>query len=66
MQKVSTGDERRLTSNHCLSVLIDAGLTYQKTHGDAVARQFYVNRGIAEELATRVLSRAGERRRTKS
>jgi hypothetical protein len=47
-----------LPANHVRSVLIDAGLTYQKTHGEAVARQFYASRGIPEELAARVLSRA--------
>ena len=49
--------ERRLASNHILTVLIDLGLTYQKTHGDTVARQFYASRGIPDELAARVLSR---------
>lgn len=63
MEKQATAFDRRLPANHVLSVLIDTGLTYQKTHGEAVARQFYASRGIPEELAARVLSRAGERRR---
>lgn len=54
--------DRRLPSNHCLSVLVDVGLTYQKTHGDAIARQFYASRGIPEALAARVLSRNSGRR----
>jgi hypothetical protein len=62
MEKQATAFDRRLPANHVLSVLIDAGLTYQKTHGETVARQFYASRGIPEELAARVLSRAGERR----
>jgi hypothetical protein len=49
-----------------LSVLIDVGLTYQKTHGDAVARQFYASRGIPEALAARVLSRSSGHRVAKS
>jgi hypothetical protein len=66
MEKQLTGADRRLASNHVLAVLIDAGLTYQKTHGDAVARQFYASRGIPAELAARVLSRSGGRRQAKS
>jgi hypothetical protein len=58
--------DRRLAANHCLSVLIDVGLTYQKTHGDKVARDFYVSRGIPNELAERVLSRYAGRRQAKS
>ena len=58
--------DRRLASNHILSVLIDVGLTYQKTHGDAVARQFYASRGIPDDLAARVLSRSQERRAAKA
>ena len=54
--------DRRQTSNHVLTVLIDVGLTYQKTHGDTVARQFYASRGIPDELAARVLSRSGAHR----
>ncbi|MET0856696.1 MAG: hypothetical protein ABWY27_08100 [Telluria sp.] len=57
---------RRLASNHVLTVLIDAGLTYQKTHGDSVARQFYASRGIPDELAARVLSRSGQHRTAKA
>jgi hypothetical protein len=49
-----------------LSVLIDVGLTYQKTHGDLVARQFYTSRGIPDALAARVLARSGGRRQAKS
>jgi hypothetical protein len=60
------GVERRQASNHVLTVLIDVGLTYQKTHGDAVARQFYASRGISEELAARVLSRSSGRRAARS
>lgn len=56
METPASGAERRLASNHCLSVLIDVGLTYQATHGDAVARQFYASRGIPAELAARLLS----------
>jgi hypothetical protein len=66
MEKQLFGADRRLASNHCLSVLIDVGLTYQKTHGDSVARQFYASRGISEELAARVLSRSGGRRLAKA
>lgn len=66
MEQQLTGADRRLASNHCLSVLIDVGLTYQKTHGDSVARQFYASRGIPEELAARVLSRSNARRLSKS
>ena len=66
MEKQLTGADRRQAFNHVLSVLIDVGLTYQKTHGDAVARQFYASRGIPEELAARVLSRSSGRRMTKS
>jgi hypothetical protein len=55
--------DRRQPSNHVLSVLIEVGLTCQKTHGDAVARQFYASRGIPEQLAARVLSRSNGRRR---
>jgi hypothetical protein len=62
MEKQLTGADRRLPSNHCLSVLIDVGLTYQKTHGSTVARDFYVSRGIPEEVAARVLSRSNGRR----
>jgi hypothetical protein len=54
--------DRRQASNHVLTVLIDVGLTYQKTHGDAVARKFYASRGIPEELAARVLSRTSGHR----
>jgi hypothetical protein len=61
-----TGTERRQASNHVLSLLVDLGLTYQKTHGDAVARQFYASRGIDEQLATRVLSRSGVHRAHKA
>ena len=64
MEKQATGADRRQASNHVLTVLIDVGLTYQKTHGNTVARQFYASRGIAEDLAARVLSRsAGHRAR---
>jgi hypothetical protein len=66
MDKEPSGADRRQASNHVLRVLIDAGLTYQKTHGDAVARQFYASRGIPEELATRVLSRHSGHRRSGS
>jgi hypothetical protein len=58
--------ERRQASNHVLSVLIDVGLTYQKTHGDTVARTFYANRGIPEELAARVLSRTSGHRQART
>jgi hypothetical protein len=58
--------ERRQASNHVLSVLIDVGLTYQKTHGDAVARTFYTSRGIPEELAARVLSRPSGHRQART
>lgn len=58
--------DRRLASNHILSVLIDVGLTYQKTHGDAVARQFYASRGIPDNLVARVLSRSQGRRGVKA
>lgn len=66
MQQQHGGTDRRLASNHILSVLIEVGLTYQKTHGDAVARQFYVSRGIPDALAARVLTRSGDRRLVKS
>lgn len=66
MEQPLPGADRRLASNHCLSVLIDVGLTYQKTHGDAVARQFYTSRGIPEALAARVLSRSSGRRQAKT
>lgn len=66
MEQQLTGADRRLPSNHCLSVLIDVGLTYQKTHGDVVARQFYASRGIPEALAARVLSRSSGRRQAKT
>jgi hypothetical protein len=66
MEKQLAGADRRLASNHILSVLIDVGLTYQKTHGDTVARQFYASRGIPEELVARVLSRSSGRRLAKS
>lgn len=66
MEQHHPGADRRLPSNHCLSVLIDVGLTYQKTHGDAIARQFYVSRGIPEALAARVLSRTSGRRDAKA
>jgi hypothetical protein len=59
------GADRRQACNRVLTVLIDVGLTYQKTHGDAVARQFYVTRGIPEALAARVLSRSGGHRAAK-
>jgi hypothetical protein len=62
MDKELIGADRRQASNHVLTVLIDLGLTYQKTHGDAVARQFYASRGIPEELAARVLSRSSGHR----
>jgi hypothetical protein len=62
MEKQLTGADRRQASNHVLTVLIDVGLTYQKTHGDSVARQFYASRGISEELAARVLSRSSGHR----
>jgi hypothetical protein len=66
MEQQLPGADRRLPSNHCLSVLIDVGLTYQKTHGDQVARQFYASRGIPEALAARVLSRSSGRRQARS
>lgn len=66
MEKLPAGADRRQASNHVLSVLIDVGLTYQKTHGNAVARQFYASRGIPEELAARVLSRPSGRRAARS
>lgn len=66
MEAPGPAAERRLASNHILSVLIDVGLTYQKTHGDAVAREFYASRGIPDELAARVLSRQQARRAAKS
>ena len=66
MEQQLTVADRRLASNHCLSVLIDVGLTYQKTHGDLVAREFYVSRGIPEALAARVLSRSSGRRQAKT
>jgi hypothetical protein len=66
MDKELSGADRRQASNHVLTVLIDLGLTYQKTHGDAVARQFYASRGIPEELVARVMSRSGGHRLAKS
>jgi hypothetical protein len=66
MDREFSGADRRQASNHVLTVLIDVGLTYQKTHGDAVARQFYASRGIPEELAARVLSRSAGRRAARS
>lgn len=66
MKQHLAGADRRQASNHILSVLIDVGLTYQKTHGDKVARQFYASRGIPEELVARVLSRSSGRRLAKS
>ena len=66
MEKLPAGEDRRQSSNHVLSVLIDVGLTYQRTHGDAVARQFYASRGIPEEVAARVLSRSNGRRPARS
>lgn len=62
METPGPAPDRRLPSNHILSVLIDVGLTYQKTHGDTVARQFYASRGIPDDLAARVLSRSQGRR----
>lgn len=63
MEMQAPGADRRQASNHVLAVLIDVGLTYQKTHGDAVARQFYASRGISDALVARVLSRSGGHRR---
>lgn len=65
MDKQLVSAERRQASNHVLSLLVELGLTYQKTHGDAVARKFYASRGIPDELATRVLSRSGLHRAAK-
>lgn len=65
MEAQGPATDRRLASNHILTVLVDLGLTYQKTHGDAVARQFYASRGIPDELAARVLSRQQGRRTVK-
>jgi hypothetical protein len=62
MEMRARGADRRQASNHVLAVLIDVGLTYQKTHGDTVARQFYASRGISDALAARVLSRSGGHR----
>jgi hypothetical protein len=62
MENELIGADRRQASNRVLTLLIDLGLTYQKTHGDAVARQFYATRGIPEELAARVLSRSSGHR----
>lgn len=66
MDKELNGSDRRQASNRVLTVLVDVGLTYQKTHGDAVARQFYASRGISAEVAERVLSRSSGHRPARS
>ena len=55
---------RRCKENMYLSILVDLGVTYRRTLGEAAAREFFDDHGIPANVAQRVLATRSKRRLT--
>lgn len=56
--------DRRCKENMYLSILVDLGVTYRRTLGEAAAREFFDDHDIPSNLALRVLAKKTKRRLT--
>lgn len=56
--------ERRYKENMYLSILVDLGVTYRRTLGEAAAREFFDDHAVPPNLVLRVLAKKAKRRLT--
>ena len=64
MSKMSKSSDRRISREQSLSLLVDLGVTYYRTRGEASARAFFDASGVPPGITARVFGSGGCRRKT--
>ena len=64
MGRIEKSAERRISREQSLSLLVDLGVTYYRTRGEASARAFFDAYDVPAEITQRIFNTPGCRRKT--
>lgn len=64
MGKMDKAADRRFSRQQSLSLLVDLGVTYYRTRGEASARAFFDAYDVPAEITARIFAAEGQRRTT--